>query len=65
MGGASGGVYALVAAHFANVVLNWKEMKNALVHIVLVSCYVIYTVVTSAALALDGVSTSVSSPDRP
>ena len=27
LAGASGGVYALIAAHLANVVSNWKEME--------------------------------------
>lgn len=27
LAGASGGVYALIAAHLANVVINWKEME--------------------------------------
>ncbi len=27
LAGASGGVYALIAAHLANVVFNWKEME--------------------------------------
>ena len=26
--GASGGVYALIGAHLANVILNWREMNN-------------------------------------
>lgn len=28
--GASGGVYALMTAHFASIILNWKEMKHPL-----------------------------------
>ena len=27
LAGASGGVYALIAAHLANVVFNWREME--------------------------------------
>lgn len=27
LAGASGGVYALIAAHLANVVFNWSEME--------------------------------------
>ena len=27
VGGASGGVFALMTAHFANAILNWQEMK--------------------------------------
>ena len=27
MAGASGGVYALITAHLANVIFNWSEMK--------------------------------------
>lgn len=27
LAGASGGVYALVSAHVANVIINWNEMK--------------------------------------
>lgn len=29
LAGASGGVYALISAHLANVVINWKEMEFA------------------------------------
>ena len=27
LAGASGGVYALIAAHLANVIFNWREME--------------------------------------
>ena len=33
--GASGGVYALIFAHLANVMLNWAEMKNAVLRLTL------------------------------
>ena len=29
LAGASGGVYALLAAHVPTVILNWKEMRSA------------------------------------
>ncbi|KAH7725025.1 Peptidase S54 [Aphelenchoides avenae] len=39
IGGASGGIFALCAAHFANVTLNWNEMNHPVVHVFLVLCY--------------------------
>ncbi|KAH7693652.1 rhomboid family protein, partial [Aphelenchoides avenae] len=42
-GGASGGVFAICAAHFANVTLNWNEMNHPIVHVALVMCFVAYT----------------------
>ena len=33
LAGASGGVYALISAHLANVVINWKEMEFAAVRL--------------------------------
>lgn len=34
LAGASGGVYALMAAHLANVIINWREMELAAVRLV-------------------------------
>lgn len=35
-------MFALIAAHVANVALNWNEMDHPYVHIVLASTYVGY-----------------------
>ena len=39
LAGASGGVYALITAHIATIIMNWKEMKHA---ILLLAFFVLY-----------------------
>ena len=34
LAGASGGVYALIAAHLANVIFNWSEMEFAALRLI-------------------------------
>ncbi|KAH7706423.1 rhomboid family protein [Aphelenchoides avenae] len=40
LAGASGGVYALIGAHIANVALNWDEMRHPYRHAILVAAFV-------------------------
>ncbi|XP_055612379.1 rhomboid-related protein 2-like [Uranotaenia lowii] len=42
LAGASGGVYALLAAHLSTIVLNWKQMEHAIVQlfVILVFCVI-------------------------
>ncbi|KAH7670045.1 Peptidase S54, partial [Aphelenchoides avenae] len=47
LGGASGGVFALVAAHVANVTLNWKEMNHPYMHVIFALSYVAYNAITT------------------
>lgn len=48
LAGASGGVYALIAAHLANVIINWKEME-----------YGIFRLISLVAFALLDVGTAL------
>ncbi|KAH7717242.1 rhomboid family protein [Aphelenchoides avenae] len=57
VGGASGGVFALVAAHIANVTLNWKEMKRPYMHLFFALIYIAYTL---TIMALSGRSSATS-----
>lgn len=47
LGGASGGVYALLAAHLANVVLNWAEMEFAVVRLLILGVLAVLDVGTA------------------
>jgi rhomboid-related protein 1/2/3 len=37
LAGASAGVYALLSAHIANIILNWKEMKSVVIQLIAIS----------------------------
>lgn len=60
MAGASGGVYALIAAHLANVIFNWKEMEFPWLR--LLAFLLLAGVDTSVAVyyRVNGVDTKVS-----
>jgi rhomboid-related protein 1/2/3 len=40
--GASGGVYALIGAHAANVIVNWKEMRFGVVRSIVLGLYILF-----------------------
>jgi len=44
LAGASGGVYALITAHMATVIMNWKEMERAWVRVISFTAFVIMDV---------------------
>jgi rhomboid-related protein 1/2/3 len=41
LAGASGGVYALLAAHIANLLVNWNEMEFALIRAIAIGILVV------------------------
>ncbi|KAH7720189.1 rhomboid family protein [Aphelenchoides avenae] len=59
LGGASGGVFALIAAHVANVALNWKEMHHPYMHLFFAFAYIAYNAITTG-LGGGGATTSLS-----
>ncbi|CAO1439720.1 unnamed protein product [Diamesa tonsa] len=40
LGGASGGVYAMITAHVASVLMNWKAMRFAVIHLLAFSAFI-------------------------
>lgn len=60
LGGSSGGVYALIAAHISNVALNWDEMKHPYVNTIVVTAYIGWDIFTALALASANIATNVS-----
>ncbi|XP_055612378.1 rhomboid-related protein 2-like [Uranotaenia lowii] len=47
LAGASGGVYALLAAHLASIVLNWKQMEYAVVQLFVIFVLCVFDVGSS------------------
>lgn len=47
LAGASGGLYALMAAHVANLVINWSEMECAIVRAVMMVLLIVSDVLTA------------------
>ncbi|XP_021960311.1 rhomboid-related protein 3 isoform X2 [Folsomia candida] len=47
LAGASGGVYALIAAHLATVIMNWKQMEMPWVQVVCITAFSILDVGTA------------------
>lgn len=41
LAGASGGVYALITAHIATIILNFREMEYALIQLFVFLCYIV------------------------
>jgi len=39
LAGASGGVYALITAHIATIIMNWKEMEYAVIQLFVFLCF--------------------------
>lgn len=44
LAGASGGVYALITAHIATIIMNYREMEYAAVQLVVFICYIVIDV---------------------
>lgn len=44
LAGASGGVYALITAHIATIIMNFREMEYAAVQLVVFLCYIVIDV---------------------
>lgn len=44
LAGASGGVYALITAHIATIIMNFREMEYAAVQLVVFLCYIVLDV---------------------
>lgn len=57
--GASGGVYALIGAHSANVIINWKEMRFGILRAVLLGLYIAFDIAWALYQRYGGVETQV------
>ncbi|KAH7706421.1 rhomboid family protein [Aphelenchoides avenae] len=63
LAGASGGVYALIGAHIANVSLNWDEMRHPYRHAILVAAFVGWDTFGAFREATGPLPSSVSNRD--
>jgi rhomboid-related protein 1/2/3 len=59
LAGASGGVYALMTAHLATIIMNWKEMRYAAAHLFIFLVFIITDIGTSIDRHLNDPNDSV------